>query len=283
MEIRSPQNTAYANRSGILVHVSEATRGAACGCVCVVCGGDLLAKKGQLRKHHFAHSSETNCTGAAETVLHLLSKELIEEMGSMTIPSYHFQKSRKLKNGFEVSHEQSIVNGGVVTIDSVDLETSESGFVPDVVLHSGHKKLIIEIAVTNRVKREKLRRIRNSNLPAIEIWLDEEDALLSKEELKLKLSEDVASKNWLFHPKQREAERTYLKKLRDAIRNYRPHTQINKVSSRAKNGYVYSDYSKGISSYELAIYDREVYNFYCKHKRHPNDQEQKIIWTRICK
>ncbi len=282
--MHSPQNTAYAKRNGILIHISEATRGAFCGCICVVCGGALIAKKGQLRKHHFAHSGEANCIGAAETVLHLLSKELIQEMGSIEIPPYHFQKFRRLKNGFEVLHEeQSLVKGGKVTIDRVDLEISESGFVPDVILHSGPKKLIIEIAVTNRVKREKLRRIRNSNLPAIEISLNEEDALLSKEELKVKLCEDLSSKKWLFHPKQRKAEQTYISKLRDAIRRNHPRTQEKEGSRRIEKEYVYSNSLNSISPYELAKHDREHYRFHSQHGRFPTDEECLRLWPHIYK
>lgn len=280
-----PQNTAYAKHNGILIHVSEASRGASCGCVCVVCGGFLIAKKGRLRTHHFAHFKETNCIGAAETILHMLSKELIQEMGSIVIPPYHFQKRRKLKNGLEVSHDESVANGGEVMIDRVDLETSEAGFVPDVILHSGSKKLIIEIAVSNKVKREKLRRIRNSGLPAIEISLNEEDAFLLREELKAKLRDDLSSKKWLFHPKQREAERNYLSKLRDAIRKYRLRTQDGKVSRRIEKEFPQLSYSYSYTnnSYEYRNFDREFYEFHQKHGRLPTNEECLRIWPYIYK
>ena len=278
-----PQNTAYAKRNGILIHVSEATRGASCGCICVVCGGSLIAKKGRLRTHHFAHFKETNCIGAAETILHLLSKELIQEMSLIVIPPYHFQKRRKLKNGSYVTHDESVAHGGEVTIDKVDLETSEAGFVRDVILHSGSKKLIIEIAVSNKVKREKLRRIRNSNLPAIEISLNEGDAFLLRAELKAKLRDDLSSKKWLFHPKQREAERNYLSKLRDAIRKYRLHSQDGKVSRRIDKEFPQPSYSSTNNSYAYRNYDREFYEFYQKHGRFPTDEECLRIWPYIYK
>ena len=274
-----PQNTAYAKRNGILIHVSEASRGASCGCVCVVCGGALIAKKGQHRTHHFAHFKEVNCIGAAETILHLLSKELIQEMGSIVIPPYRFQKRRKLKNGNVISHNELVANGGEVMIDRVDLETREGGYVPDVILHSSSKKLLIEIAVTNKVKRDKLRRIRNSGLPAIEISMNVEDALLTREELKVKLQNDLSSKKWLFHPKQREAERNYLLKLREAIRKYRLHTQEGRVEKELSQPY--SSYLN--SSHGYRNFDREFYEFHRKHGRLPTNEECIRLWPYIYK
>lgn len=279
--MHAPQNTVYAECSGNLIHISEASRGASCGCHCVVCGEPLVARKGQIREHHFAHFGGGGCIGAGETILHRLSKEFIQEMSSIVIPPYVFKKFRKLKRGSRVEHAELVVHGGEVTIDRVDLETAEDGFVPDVTLYSGPKKLIIEIAVTNAVSRDKLRFIRKSNLPAIEIFLEEEDALLSKDELRIKLRNDLDSKKWLFHPRQREAERNYLKKLREEIRKFPVRTRPNLVrmagpSVKKEFSYSYATYKT--STWEQAIYDRNEYEFRRKHKREPTDEERQKFW-----
>jgi len=44
--IRQTHDTVYAAKNGRLVHIFEVDRGADCGCVCVVCGGTMVAKKG---------------------------------------------------------------------------------------------------------------------------------------------------------------------------------------------------------------------------------------------
>lgn len=36
-----------------LVHVSEVVRGLACECTCFECGEIVLAKKGEIKEHHF--------------------------------------------------------------------------------------------------------------------------------------------------------------------------------------------------------------------------------------
>jgi competence CoiA-like predicted nuclease len=41
---------------------------------CISCGNELIAKLGKIKKHHFAHKNEVNCS--KETYLHLLGKKL---------------------------------------------------------------------------------------------------------------------------------------------------------------------------------------------------------------
>jgi hypothetical protein len=67
------------NRAGTLVHVSDVPRGKACGCRCAACDHPMVARKGAIRVHHFAHVHEVKCVGAVETVLHGLAKENLTE------------------------------------------------------------------------------------------------------------------------------------------------------------------------------------------------------------
>lgn len=219
--METAHQTGYGVRNGRLIHVSEAARGLACGCVCVACRYPLVAKKGRQRRHHFAHAVDVDCQGAAETALHLLSKELIGELNYIVLPPYDFVKEKKTKVGEVVRHQQQIAKGGSVVIKGSQIESSETGFIPDVVLDCGTKNLIVEIAVTHKVDQDKRRHIRRRNFPAIEIRLDFSDALLSRDEFRNKLQNDLRSKFWLFHPAQREAERAFFLKLREIIKSNR--------------------------------------------------------------
>lgn len=219
--MKSAHLTGYGLKNGQLIYISDVPRGLACGCVCVVCGQQLIAKKGLQRCYHFAHLSDTNCQGAAETALHLLSKELIATLDTITIPAYDFIKEKTTVIGSSCSHQELIAKGGLVLISSAKIESSETGFKPDVILDCGTKNLIVEIAVTHRVDRAKMRHIRRRDLPAIEIQLEPVDAILSRKQLSEKLQNDLQSKFWLFHPKQREAERTFYSKLRQVRKDNR--------------------------------------------------------------
>ena len=51
----------YALKDGCLVSIEDVESGIACGCKCPACNENLVAKKGKIKIHHFAHSSTTNC------------------------------------------------------------------------------------------------------------------------------------------------------------------------------------------------------------------------------
>lgn len=219
----------YGLRDGILVFVSDVQSGLACGCLCAHCGKRLVAKKGLKRRHHFAHFEATDCSGAAESILHLLAKELLTELDEIDIPPYEFLKVRETKSRVLVKHRDVVAKGGKVRIDRVRVEESEGDFIPDIIIETGPKILLVEVAVTHKVERFKLRKIRKRNLPAIEINLDPEDSFLSRERLKIKLQKELNSKKWLFHPDQREAERIFIAKYRAALLSKREWLQKRKI------------------------------------------------------
>src|SRR5690349_15675994 len=67
---------AFGIRDGVLIGIAEARQGAGCGCECPVCGVPLIARKGDLLVHHFAHAgSGDGCGVGAETNAHLWAKE----------------------------------------------------------------------------------------------------------------------------------------------------------------------------------------------------------------
>jgi len=263
--------TAYAFKNDQLVHVSDVVSGLSCGCVCTLCKSDLIAKKGKINVHHFAHARETDCVGGAETSLHILSKELFKEMESIVLPQYLFERERVLRPGYKrITHQQIVAKGGEARITKVGIEKAEDKFKPDVTLHCGEKTLLIEIAVTHKVDKKKLRLLRKSGLPAIEIRLEFSDALLSKDELKNKLQNDLASKHWLFHPGQREAERVFYEKLRTAIRAAYRARQKNSFSRTSSQAVSIATMRSSNSNVEI---DRMAYEFYLKYKRQPTDNE----------
>lgn len=67
----------FAIRAGQLIHISEVENGLQPDCVCPACKSPLVARKGSLKVHHFAHAAESNCQ--PETVMHLLGKQLLAE------------------------------------------------------------------------------------------------------------------------------------------------------------------------------------------------------------
>lgn len=215
---------AYGLKDNQLVHVSEVASGLACACICPECHSPLIARHCKPpRADHFAHAKDSNCSGAAETILHKLSKELIAELETLKIPPYHYKRRKVLKTSEKIiQHEEPkpLATGGIVDIDQVLIEQDCGNYRPDIIIISKQKQLIVEIAVTHRVERKKLRDIRKDNIAAIEIRLKPKDAMLDREELKDKLQNTLDNKHWLYHPRKPQADMKFYEIYRSTEKRF---------------------------------------------------------------
>jgi len=84
----------YKENTKEIFHISEVENGNKCNCVCISCGAQLTAKQGKIKIHHFAHRKETNCVGSHETLLHLLTKEVIQEQKSIYLPKLKIESNK---------------------------------------------------------------------------------------------------------------------------------------------------------------------------------------------
>lgn len=117
--------------TGMLKHITEVPRGLDCQCNCPECGGELIAKKGDIMKHHFAHSIEGSyhCMGTspAMTFIHKKASQVWRE---------HATEQRSMR-----------YKGSLLTSDAC-------GVFPE--LGYAH----IEVVVTSRLKDDKLEYIK---------------------------------------------------------------------------------------------------------------------------
>ena len=66
--------------TGNCVRIGEVMkRGLNCNCKCAACGGDFIARKGEVNKHHFAHQSNYECVYANEIAVYLVVKSILEQ------------------------------------------------------------------------------------------------------------------------------------------------------------------------------------------------------------
>ncbi len=200
----------------------------------------MIAKKGLINTHHFSHASFSECQTASETILHLLVKELFLEISYFLIPQYLFEKPYKRFKDSPVFRNQvdvnSTVKDGKFFVNSVKVEQWLQNFRPDIVLNDA---LIVEIAVTSFVLKRKLKKIRNRNLPAVEIRFTKEEALLDRDALKQIVINKLSNKVWLYHPSQRAAEANYYR-IERAFGGIKP---VQKKSASKKSTYAYSNSS----------------------------------------
>ena len=72
-------------------HIDEVENGLKCNCVCPQCNGPLIARnRGEIKRSHFAHTTDTFCAGAEETALHLAAKHIIYNSSDILTPEYEF-------------------------------------------------------------------------------------------------------------------------------------------------------------------------------------------------
>lgn len=62
--------------------VGEVARGKACNCFCAECHGQLVARQGEVRVHHFAHADRKECKEALEGSLFGMAIEILREPGA---------------------------------------------------------------------------------------------------------------------------------------------------------------------------------------------------------
>jgi hypothetical protein len=145
-----------------------------------------------------------------------LAKETFDTLGSIDLPDYRIRLKRN-----DINFNEQVLPAGTVKIDSVTLELRLGPIVPDIIVNPGANELLIEIAVTHLVDRKKSRAIRRLSLPTIEIRLQPEDAWLTRQQMKTKLTTETACKHWIFHPNQRIHEKLFYAAIRKRKRDNR--------------------------------------------------------------
>lgn len=175
-----------------LVHISDVPNGIACNCVCPACGERLVAKNnGSFVTPHFAHLSGTECPHAQETVLHLLSKEIINDQRCVMLPSY-----------------ASVFQARLQRFDVVEVEQRNdiSSLQPDLcgVVHKADgndARLWIEIKVTHPVGEEKRCIIKKKGIACIEIDLSHFiDMPFTRDEIQHFLLSKSEHREWINNP-----------------------------------------------------------------------------------
>lgn len=180
-------------QDGQLRHISEVRRGRDCQCSCPACGVELVAKKGAVVRHHFAHHAGDTCKYAVETALHLAAKDILLSAKEMVLPKVQVEFNPYGKDPILLAPEASY------KITDVRLEKSVGKIVPDVIIESLGRKILIEIFVTHKTGSEKIKHIQSLGLSAVEIDLSETPRDLSIRDLELLILSGGAHKRWLHN------------------------------------------------------------------------------------
>lgn len=228
----------YGLKDGELIHISHASRGLSCDCVCPECGQRLLAKKGGSREHHFAHDGNANCASAVETALHLAAKKILEQRLEIVLPAVTVQFKGVPKPPITIAPEKRY------TIDSVVLEKRIDKIVPDVLAYIQGRPLVVEVRVSHKVDSNKLDRIRNIELSAIEIDLSRAPRSFALTDIEPLVIEAGQHKIWLHNVVAEKKRRDILStgKILDIVsRGFALHVDHCPIRSRVWRGKSYAN------------------------------------------
>lgn len=223
LNLNSNKLLGYALKEGQLVHISEVTGGLSCDCTCPKCGERLIAKKGEVNEHHFAHDFSSDCIGAAESALHLLAKEVISQSRELFIPELEIEASLVGVDGIEL-HRNNSQSAYILTYEEVLVEQAVNDYRPDLTLvlqpkivlseiYFGMESFIdVEVKVTHGVDDEKLDKVISAERPMIEIDVSEADFLMNREALAHWIIYH-APRQWLYHPCKERREKELFNEL----------------------------------------------------------------------
>jgi hypothetical protein len=189
---------------GAVIHISQAERGAACGCQCPAknCGRKLVARKPDSDiAHHFAHAPLTaaeraagvapNCKHGNMTALHHYAEQLLNSRKSLVLPPVTATYGTRTRTIREAKH---------FAFDSAKLETMDGETIPDVILEKGSDRMQVEVYVTHRCGPEKRAKIAAAGISAVEIDL----SALSRDTTIAGLDEAIltsAPREWIYNRK----------------------------------------------------------------------------------
>ena len=137
-----------------------------------------------------------------ETLLHLEVKRILAESKEIKVPALNVRVDDFAGNGFGIEKEWSRPIETLVLLD-VRLERRLGRVIPDVVAEVSKDRggfMMIEVTVTNRIDADRLARIDELNIPALEIDLSMTGGLVSRAELKNLVVYGLETKKWLHHP-----------------------------------------------------------------------------------
>lgn len=218
--------------------VAEVKRGKACGCFCPDCRGALVARKGNVRVHHFAHADQRECRHALEASLFGMAREHLSQPGAVLALPGHGSRSQWLRGaGLRLDAEleaKFLANTWVIAPETVVCTTGFASQIaslhesdpnlPDLV--APDSKLAVHFLSHRKSYEEALAarfdpawRVLAINLSHyLKRWwsvCDSEraekiaDASTARDDLAQWLGQEISARGFLYHPEEAERRRQF--------------------------------------------------------------------------
>jgi len=205
----------FALKDNKIVDIDSVENGLACGCKCIACGEDLIARNnGIVREHHFAHHGCEDISECYDKSIISVIEEGFNRSKRILLPSLTVTSGDEhqeiVKNGkqfeycdVEVLKRKKVESGGYYTLL---LLTDKNGNKLEVVVSCGVKN---NGEYTNK-------KLENSR---IEFVLDAVE-IFNIEDLNKILGEGLLDSKWIYNRKAEEVKRKLLEQKYSTENNY---------------------------------------------------------------
>ncbi|WP_419834517.1 competence protein CoiA family protein [Endozoicomonas atrinae] len=196
----------YGKKDNQIVHISEVDSGLECDCFCPACNSPLIARKGTIRTHHFAHHQGTDSQACVETALHLFAKQVLMEHKKVRLPED--QLSAEAIDHHGKKHLKTLlINAEKIEFTNVDAEVFRAGYRSDITAYPyENQNLDIEICVSHKVDLDKQEKAQRSHACMMEIDLSALEKDLSQKQIIQAVLYD-APRHWISNPLHRALEK----------------------------------------------------------------------------
>lgn len=194
------KNLQYALKNNELIHIDNVDRGIDCCCICPSCGSQLIAKKGKIKIHHFAHFNSEDCNKGIESAYHRMTKEILAEELMIKLPAVYvyFSTEGEFHTG---KSPEKLYDEAIYHFDKVYLERRVDDIIPDIILEKNDSKLFIEVYVTHDIDEIKKKKVQSIGISTLRVDLSNLNSMHSREELKNIIVNEVENKKWVFNKK----------------------------------------------------------------------------------
>ena len=247
----------FAMRNGNIILIKDLSndeRGLKCQCKCPACDGDFIARLGDIKIHHFAHSKEA-CDEiiAYTTGLYKLIHQILGSGASFYVPSliikYYFSPRHELNNSnirdhieivpeWEKIEDNSLplADGREIVFEKVDFSYDNKGIIQALEMTYKNSKLALKVIPPDTVcKTSKVSPHKDMATLALDFSDDSERIQVLKSEAfqEYLLSEDLP-KLWISSPKIEKAYPIVMKKKEEAYKKYLERQELLKEKEAAE-------------------------------------------------
>jgi len=227
--------------SGALVDIAHVPRGSKCDCICPACKTPLIARQGEEKEWHFAHASrkvyektQKECEFSFYLSVRMMARQIIGNELKIKLPEYSDSISQHVPAlGYSLHESFLVTESKEISLSNVAVEAGFDGVAVDLVGYINDFKFVVYFTHPGRTVPQELKSPKDHHSGVIAIDLDElrrsifrraKNQNQSYQSTLIEfLSNDLPSKQWIFHPRHQRCQQQALERLEVKAKQAKSH------------------------------------------------------------